>query len=753
MIRKFVFTLIFLLFCNYSFTQISIRGPSIGYIYPAGGQKGTSFEILIGGQNLRNPREIYFSISEIKAEEITYIPSLSLPQKGLLMRQIREIVTSKLKGTTPKLDFLKQTTIKLPEHPFLNDLENKTMEEMRRIIELFLIPMRTEQVKRSIQEKILARITIPEDTKPGIYELRVLTPQGLTNPLKFYVSEVPEVKEKEKIPLFENIDKEVFEVPIIINGQIMPGDIDKFYFKAQKGQNLIIELKGREIIPFMADAVPGWFQAVLKLYGPDGKEIAYADDYYFNPDPVIFFKVPEDGEYTLEVRDSIYRGREDFVYRIFIGEKPFITYIFPPGGRKDAKVIADLYGWNLPNKKIELNTENQGIQKISISNNGISSNYFFYEVNTLPEIIEIEPNDTLKNAYDIGLLPVIINGVISKPSDVDIYKFRCFAGCKLAIEVYSRRLGYPLDSRITLIDSSGKVLISNDDYLDKSFDFLTHHADSYIFYEIQKTGTYYLKITDTQNHGGEEYIYRIRISHPMPDFSLFVYPSYINLTTLGNTIPLYIYVVRKDGFNGEIKLNLKNPHSGLVINGGRIPPNTDKICITISLTPSFVAIDKPFPIQIEGIANIEEKIIKKMAQPAEEMMQAFAYFHLVPSSELIVFARRRFFQPPLLLLNENNVYRIPSGGSTKIECKVLLKNEKISLELKEPLTDFTIENLNIENDILSFDIKANKKVKPGLAGNIILEIFSEREFQDNTGKIITQKTSRGFLPAIMFEII
>ena len=41
----------------------------------------------------------------------------------------------------------------------------------------------------------------------------------------------------------------------------------------------------RELVPYLADAVPGWFQATLVLYDKKGKEVAYADDYRFNPDP------------------------------------------------------------------------------------------------------------------------------------------------------------------------------------------------------------------------------------------------------------------------------------------------------------------------------------------------------------------------------------------------------------------------------------------------------------------------------------
>ena len=45
------------------------------------------------------------------------------------------------------------------------------------------------------------------------------------------------------------------------------------------------------------------------------------------------FMAPSDGEYALVIYDAIYRGREDFVYRITLGEAPFVTSLFPLGGR------------------------------------------------------------------------------------------------------------------------------------------------------------------------------------------------------------------------------------------------------------------------------------------------------------------------------------------------------------------------------------------------------------------------------------
>ena len=120
---------------------------------------------------------------------------------------------------------------------------------------------------------------------------------------------------------------------MVLNGQIMPGDVDRFAFKARKGKRLVAAASARDLIPYLADAVPGWFQAALTLYDPNGNEVAYADDYRFRPDPVLFYEVPADGQYVLEIQDAIYRGREDFVYRITLGELPFVTGIFPLGGR------------------------------------------------------------------------------------------------------------------------------------------------------------------------------------------------------------------------------------------------------------------------------------------------------------------------------------------------------------------------------------------------------------------------------------
>ena len=54
-----------------------------------------------------------------------------------------------------------------------------------------------------------------------------------------------------------------------------PGDLDAFRFRAKAGQTLSLHATARELKPFIADGVPGWFEAMITLADPDGNEIFF----------------------------------------------------------------------------------------------------------------------------------------------------------------------------------------------------------------------------------------------------------------------------------------------------------------------------------------------------------------------------------------------------------------------------------------------------------------------------------------------
>ena len=62
-------------------------------------------------------------------------------------------------------------------------------------------------------------------------------------------------------------------------------------------------------------------KAILALKDAQGATVAVADDdSRFRPDPLLTFAPPEDGDYRLEIRDLLFRGRADFVYAIAVGD-------------------------------------------------------------------------------------------------------------------------------------------------------------------------------------------------------------------------------------------------------------------------------------------------------------------------------------------------------------------------------------------------------------------------------------------------
>ena len=313
--------------------QAQVR-PYIGFVYPAGGQQGTTFQIRVGGQNLDDVHEAIVSGPGVRAKVVDYLRRMGAQEITLLREQVNEVK----KGSAGK--------------------EEAGLRLIERIEKRFTENVQTPACT-SIAALVLVEVTMARDAKPGQRELILATPRGVSNPLVFHVGQLPEVSRKpmvastrqvlgkEELALRVRPADEVearIAVPCTMNGQIASGEVNRYRFDARKGQRLVISVQARQLVPFIADAVPGWFQPVMSLSDANGKEVAYSDDYRFKPDPTILFEVPKDGQYVLSLTDAIYRGREDFVYRVTLGEVPFVTSIFPLGARAGTPATIQMKG-------------------------------------------------------------------------------------------------------------------------------------------------------------------------------------------------------------------------------------------------------------------------------------------------------------------------------------------------------------------------------------------------------------------------
>jgi len=564
--------------------------PYIGYVYPAGGQQGATFQVRLGGQALDDVHEVLVTGAGVSAKVAEYYRRMNPQEMQLLNEQLRELKKATSAVATASA-------------------QKKTAEEMIQRIEKRQREYVATPACGSISSLVFADVTVAKNAEPGARELRLVTTKGISNPLVFHVGELPEYTRKPMITAtIQVLGKEAsalrkrppeeaearITVPCTVNGQIASGEVNRYRFAAKRGQRFVVSTEARSLIPFIADAVPGWFQPVVSIHDANGKELAFADDYYFSPDPVLHWQPPQDGEYVLAITDAIYRGREDFVYRASISSSR----------REEAHS-------DVERRSQSLLTSAATIQE-------------------LPAKSEREPNNTIALAQ-FTTLPIVINGRIEKPGDSDVFQFTAKSNDTVVAEVTARRVDSPLDSLLKLTDGDGKVIALSDDREDLGAGLNTHHADSWLMATLPADGTYFAHLSDTARKGGEGYSYRLRLSRPRPDFELRVVPSSISLRT-NSTASVTVYAQRKEGLARSITLALTNAPPGFSADPVKLPLGQTSARLTIRgpKTPTKT----PVNLTIVGTSPVGEKLVIREAVPAEDRMQAFLWRQLAPATEL-----------------------------------------------------------------------------------------------------------------------
>src|SRR6185369_15650163 len=67
------------------------NSPRIGYVYPAGGRQGSTFQITIGGQFLNGATDFFVSGSGIEAEIIEYNRPMPQNESNMLRDKLRAL--------------------------------------------------------------------------------------------------------------------------------------------------------------------------------------------------------------------------------------------------------------------------------------------------------------------------------------------------------------------------------------------------------------------------------------------------------------------------------------------------------------------------------------------------------------------------------------------------------------------------------------------------------------------------------------
>lgn len=684
----------------------------VAYVYPAGGQAGTTFRVTVAGQFLKGADMAIVSGNGVRASVADYVGAsgpLSNVQEEALKQRIDALIKAKsapqasaTAGSAPAAQAA--ADVALPDIPELDGLEGRSVKQLKLLYDRFI--NRDSRPKAPMNETVELEVAIDPKAVPGERELRLVSASGISNPLVFCVGALPEARERGRFDL-DSSSPAPLAAPIVLNGQIFPGEVDSFPLSLSAGHEVALSVKARTLVPYLADAVPGWFQPVLSVRDPDGKEIAYADDDGSNPDPVLRFAALRDGVYAVSIRDAIYRGRFDFVYRIEARQAD-------SGAKAGASLLT-------ASPAIVKATTAAGWERET----GWSGD---------------------------AALPSLVSGIIFAPGETARYRFAAAAGEAFVAEIRARRDGSPLDASLTLLDPSGKQIGFSDDFEDKEVGLLTQQADPYLRCRIPAAGVYTLVVAEMTRRGGPEYAYRLRAGPPVEDFSVLTDRSAINIPLTGSAA-FSVLAVRKDGFEGEIELALKRPLPGLSLEGGVIPKGKSVAAMTLSF--KGVAPPAPFPIELEARATIGGKPAVRPVKPADKMMQAFASFHYVQADSLYAGFWRGRGKAVSASYPAGGSLRIPAGGTVELEIVISPRPADrygaVAIELADPPAGLSVKGARPSPKGFILVLAADLKLA-GFSDTVIARAKATIPARpgDKQGK--AQTVDLGCLPAFSVEV-
>ncbi len=311
------------------------------------------------------------------------------------------------------------------------------------------------EVPRGKKQRAQITVTASAAVTPGIHWFRIQSPLGTSNMMAFDVGSLPEIQTKDS-----KASAQAVLLPATLVGTIAaPGKVNAYEFAGRAGEDVVFRV--------VASQLGSTLRSVLTLQDSSGRKLAQAGKFSDHPDAVLISRLPAAGEYTVTIADQEEKGGKDRYYRLYAGDLPYITSVFPLGVQA-GKIAADVrvQGVNLGGiHEVRVNpppvADGWTVLPLRITTpGGELSNTVNLAVTNEPEVTEAEPNDTPAQAQSIPV-PVVVNGRIYKSGndaspDEDYFRFTARQGQKLTIEVAANRLGSPLDSVIEVLDSQGR---------------------------------------------------------------------------------------------------------------------------------------------------------------------------------------------------------------------------------------------------------------------------------------------------------
>jgi hypothetical protein len=311
--------------------------------------------------------------------------------------------------------------------------------------------------------EVTAEVTIAPNVPHAVHGFRVVTPLGVSNLLRFAVSSLAEIAERE--PNGPAAAQKV-TLPATLVGMLgASGDVDAYEFRARAGEEMVFQVIARPL--------GSRLDSVIRLLDAQGSLLETNSDVDLSRDSVLTWRFAETGSYTLTIEDVEHGGgKNGFAYRIQAGALPYLAGVFPLGVQAGASAELSATGVNLGDRAaLKVMGDKSALVGRTIpipasATAGSAINRRGVALGTYPEALEAEPNDEPAVAQKLAI-PATVNGRIwtregsragAARADQDVFRFTARKGQKLVLDVTAQQLGSPLDSTIEVLDADGRVV-------------------------------------------------------------------------------------------------------------------------------------------------------------------------------------------------------------------------------------------------------------------------------------------------------
>ncbi len=308
------------------------------------------------------------------------------------------------------------------------------------------------------REEATVEVSAEKWTAIGTHAFRFITPHGSSSPGRIDVAAFPETGERE--PNNSRQQAQPIVLPVTINGTILKaGDFDEFGFEAKKGQEIVFLVN--------AAGIGSTLDPVIEVFDSQGRILV--TNLEEKGKTAIGCRIPEDGNYRVRINDYLKSGSLRHVYRLTVGEFPFLKDRYPLGLKAGTTHAIQVSGYNLGQTRV-VSPEPFGLAPGKImdivtlgasTSQGDSVNVLPLAIGRYDEIEETGRNNTPESAQELKV-PITVNGRITRDSSgvalPDYYRFSATKGQKIILETAANRLGSPLDSVIEILDAKGNLL-------------------------------------------------------------------------------------------------------------------------------------------------------------------------------------------------------------------------------------------------------------------------------------------------------